>query len=144
MLQEERDRGKKKKINISNICRNNCIRKQTHEVFSGAQGYCVQGASSILHSRVAKSRVSSAHGDGPRTILAGGQCDDSVGYFVEPCIVETKDPQDPIMKEVTGREGLGGQRLRASSRLTAERSAALPGACLTPGESRARPWAQAS
>ena len=66
MLQEERDRGKKKKINISNICRNNCIRKQTHEVFSGAQGYCVQGASSILHSRVAKSRVSSAHGDGPR------------------------------------------------------------------------------
>lgn len=33
------------------------------------------------------------------TILAGGQCDDSVGYFVEPCIIETKDPQDPIMKE---------------------------------------------
>uniref|UniRef100_A0A4W2GY12 Multifunctional fusion protein n=1 Tax=Bos indicus x Bos taurus TaxID=30522 RepID=A0A4W2GY12_BOBOX len=33
------------------------------------------------------------------TILAGGHCDDSVGYFVEPCIVETKDPQDPIMKE---------------------------------------------
>uniref|UniRef100_A0A8C6CZF8 Multifunctional fusion protein n=1 Tax=Moschus moschiferus TaxID=68415 RepID=A0A8C6CZF8_MOSMO len=33
------------------------------------------------------------------TILAGGQCDDSVGYFVEPCIVESKDPQDPIMKE---------------------------------------------
>ncbi|OWK12619.1 ALDH4A1 [Cervus elaphus hippelaphus] len=33
------------------------------------------------------------------TILAGGQCDDSVGYFVEPCIIESKDPQDPIMKE---------------------------------------------
>ncbi|NXG02599.1 AL4A1 protein, partial [Sakesphorus luctuosus] len=33
------------------------------------------------------------------TILAGGGCDDSVGYFVEPCIVESKDPQDPIMKE---------------------------------------------
>ncbi|XP_062046506.1 delta-1-pyrroline-5-carboxylate dehydrogenase, mitochondrial [Lepus europaeus] len=33
------------------------------------------------------------------TILAGGKCDDSVGYFVEPCIVESKDPQDPIMKE---------------------------------------------
>uniref|UniRef100_A0A8C2QRM6 Multifunctional fusion protein n=1 Tax=Capra hircus TaxID=9925 RepID=A0A8C2QRM6_CAPHI len=41
------------------------------------------------------------------TILAGGQCDDSVGYFVEPCIVETKDPQDPIMKE--GRSP-GGHR----------------------------------
>uniref|UniRef100_A0A8C9UPU3 Multifunctional fusion protein n=1 Tax=Spermophilus dauricus TaxID=99837 RepID=A0A8C9UPU3_SPEDA len=33
------------------------------------------------------------------TILAGGTCDDSVGYFVEPCIVESKDPQEPIMKE---------------------------------------------
>ncbi|XP_058531882.1 delta-1-pyrroline-5-carboxylate dehydrogenase, mitochondrial [Ochotona princeps] len=33
------------------------------------------------------------------TILAGGKCDDSVGYFVEPCIVESKNPQDPIMKE---------------------------------------------
>uniref|UniRef100_A0A8B9ERW2 L-glutamate gamma-semialdehyde dehydrogenase n=1 Tax=Anser cygnoides TaxID=8845 RepID=A0A8B9ERW2_ANSCY len=33
------------------------------------------------------------------TILAGGGCDDSVGYFIEPCIVESKDPKDPIMKE---------------------------------------------
>ncbi|KAK1340430.1 hypothetical protein QTO34_019000, partial [Cnephaeus nilssonii] len=33
------------------------------------------------------------------TVLAGGKCDDSVGYFVEPCIVESKDPQEPIMKE---------------------------------------------
>lgn len=36
------------------------------------------------------------------SVLAGGKCDDSVGYFVEPCIVESKDPQEPIMKEVTG------------------------------------------
>jgi hypothetical protein len=42
------------------------------------------------------------------TILAGGKCDDSVGYFVEPCIVESKDPQDPIMKEVTGRAAWAG------------------------------------
>lgn len=40
--------------------------------------------------------------------LAGGQCDDSVGYFVEPCIVETKGLQDPIMKEVMGLVGRGG------------------------------------
>ncbi|XP_025909357.1 delta-1-pyrroline-5-carboxylate dehydrogenase, mitochondrial [Nothoprocta perdicaria] len=33
------------------------------------------------------------------TVLAGGGCDDSVGYFVEPCIVESSDPRDPIMKE---------------------------------------------
>ncbi|XP_066190521.1 delta-1-pyrroline-5-carboxylate dehydrogenase, mitochondrial isoform X1 [Sylvia atricapilla] len=33
------------------------------------------------------------------TVLAGGGCDDSVGYFVEPCIVESTDPRDPIMRE---------------------------------------------
>lgn len=43
------------------------------------------------------------------TILAGGKCDDSVGYFVEPCIVESKDPQEPIMKEVTGAGSLGSR-----------------------------------
>ncbi|KAJ6656810.1 hypothetical protein lerEdw1_003141 [Lerista edwardsae] len=32
-------------------------------------------------------------------ILAGGGCDDTVGYFVQPCIVETRDPKDPIMQE---------------------------------------------
>uniref|UniRef100_A0A8C2MZM0 Multifunctional fusion protein n=2 Tax=Cricetulus griseus TaxID=10029 RepID=A0A8C2MZM0_CRIGR len=33
------------------------------------------------------------------SVLAGGQCNESVGYYVEPCIIETKDPQEPIMKE---------------------------------------------
>lgn len=33
------------------------------------------------------------------TVLAGGHCDGSKGYFVEPTIIETKDPQDPIMNE---------------------------------------------
>ncbi|XP_017650779.1 delta-1-pyrroline-5-carboxylate dehydrogenase, mitochondrial isoform X2 [Nannospalax galili] len=33
------------------------------------------------------------------SILAGGKCDESVGYYVDPCIIESKDPQDPIMKE---------------------------------------------
>ncbi|EDL13312.1 aldehyde dehydrogenase 4 family, member A1, isoform CRA_b [Mus musculus] len=33
------------------------------------------------------------------SILAGGQCNESVGYYVEPCIIESKDPQEPIMKE---------------------------------------------
>uniref|UniRef100_A0A8D1NGV9 Multifunctional fusion protein n=1 Tax=Sus scrofa TaxID=9823 RepID=A0A8D1NGV9_PIG len=43
------------------------------------------------------------------TILAGGQCDDSVGYFVEPCIIESKDPQEPIMKEGIFPQPLGGR-----------------------------------
>ncbi|XP_005104427.1 delta-1-pyrroline-5-carboxylate dehydrogenase, mitochondrial [Aplysia californica] len=33
------------------------------------------------------------------TVLCGGNCDDSKGYFVEPTIVETTDPQDRIMQE---------------------------------------------
>ncbi|XP_076602679.1 delta-1-pyrroline-5-carboxylate dehydrogenase, mitochondrial [Chaetodon auriga] len=32
-------------------------------------------------------------------IIAGGNCDDKKGYFVEPTIIETSDPQDAIMKE---------------------------------------------
>ncbi|XP_022072127.2 delta-1-pyrroline-5-carboxylate dehydrogenase, mitochondrial isoform X1 [Acanthochromis polyacanthus] len=33
------------------------------------------------------------------TVISGGTCDDSKGYFVEPTIVETRDPQDAIMNE---------------------------------------------
>ncbi|XP_044301341.1 delta-1-pyrroline-5-carboxylate dehydrogenase, mitochondrial [Varanus komodoensis] len=33
------------------------------------------------------------------SILAGGGCEDQVGYFVQPCIIETTDPKDPIMEE---------------------------------------------
>ncbi|KAF3690375.1 Delta-1-pyrroline-5-carboxylate dehydrogenase, mitochondrial [Channa argus] len=32
-------------------------------------------------------------------ILAGGNCDDKKGYFVEPTIIETKDPKDAIMNQ---------------------------------------------
>uniref|UniRef100_A0A3P8TY37 Multifunctional fusion protein n=1 Tax=Amphiprion percula TaxID=161767 RepID=A0A3P8TY37_AMPPE len=33
------------------------------------------------------------------TVISGGTCDDSKGYFVEPTIIETRDPQDAIMNE---------------------------------------------
>ncbi|XP_067659299.1 delta-1-pyrroline-5-carboxylate dehydrogenase, mitochondrial-like [Haliotis asinina] len=32
-------------------------------------------------------------------VVAGGNCDDSKGYFVEPTIVESSDPEDKIMNE---------------------------------------------
>uniref|UniRef100_A0A8P4GDW2 Multifunctional fusion protein n=1 Tax=Dicentrarchus labrax TaxID=13489 RepID=A0A8P4GDW2_DICLA len=32
-------------------------------------------------------------------VIAGGHCDDTKGYFVEPTIIETTDPQDAIMNE---------------------------------------------
>ncbi|XP_075407375.1 delta-1-pyrroline-5-carboxylate dehydrogenase, mitochondrial [Tenrec ecaudatus] len=46
-----------------------------------------------------KKWLEHAHSSPSLTVLAGGACDDSVGYFVEPCIVESKDPREPIMKE---------------------------------------------
>ncbi|KAM6979799.1 delta-1-pyrroline-5-carboxylate dehydrogenase, mitochondrial [Aplochiton taeniatus] len=33
------------------------------------------------------------------SIIAGGNCDSTTGYFVEPTIIETKDPRDAIMNE---------------------------------------------
>ncbi|XP_059622594.1 delta-1-pyrroline-5-carboxylate dehydrogenase, mitochondrial [Phlebotomus argentipes] len=33
------------------------------------------------------------------SIVAGGKCDDSKGYFIQPTIVETTDPRDRIMTE---------------------------------------------
>lgn len=33
------------------------------------------------------------------SIVAGGKCDDSVGYFIEPTIIETKKPDDKLMNE---------------------------------------------
>lgn len=33
------------------------------------------------------------------TILAGGECDDSKGYFVHPTLIETKDPQGKLLSE---------------------------------------------
>ncbi|KAK5873201.1 hypothetical protein PBY51_013833 [Eleginops maclovinus] len=32
-------------------------------------------------------------------VIAGGNCDDSKGYFVEPTIIQTSDPKDAIMSE---------------------------------------------
>ena len=32
-------------------------------------------------------------------VIAGGVCDDRVGYFVEPTIIQVKDPKDKLMRE---------------------------------------------
>ncbi|KAB0396726.1 hypothetical protein E2I00_019847 [Balaenoptera physalus] len=60
--------------------------------------WALQGQVFGSFSRIRKW-LEHAHSSPSLTVLAGGQCDDSVGYFVEPCIIESKDPQDPIMKE---------------------------------------------
>lgn len=46
-----------------------------------------------------KSYINYAKNSSEATILAGGQCDDSVGYFVDPTIVETTNPRFKLMEE---------------------------------------------
>ncbi len=36
---------------------------------------------------------------GTRSVIAGGGVDDSEGYFVEPTVIQTKDPRDRLMQE---------------------------------------------
>lgn len=46
-----------------------------------------------------KSYIDYAKSSNNLEILAGGKCDESVGYYVDPTIIQTKDPEDKIMKE---------------------------------------------
>jgi 1-pyrroline-5-carboxylate dehydrogenase len=45
-----------------------------------------------------KSAIARAKKSRKLDILAGGQVDDSVGYFVRPTVVESRDPRDEIFK----------------------------------------------
>lgn len=46
-----------------------------------------------------KSYIDYAKDNPDLSILAGGNCDSSVGYFIEPTIIETKNPHDKLMNE---------------------------------------------
>ncbi len=46
-----------------------------------------------------KSFIDHAKADSQSTIIAGGQCDDSVGYFIRPTIIETTNPRSKTMVE---------------------------------------------
>lgn len=46
-----------------------------------------------------KSYIEYAKNSSEATILAGGTCDDRIGYFVEPTIVETTNPKFKLMEE---------------------------------------------
>lgn len=46
-----------------------------------------------------KRYIDEARGRSGVSILAGGQCDDSVGYFVAPTLIEVSDAQDVLMRE---------------------------------------------
>uniref|UniRef100_A0A2C9JDU1 Multifunctional fusion protein n=3 Tax=Biomphalaria glabrata TaxID=6526 RepID=A0A2C9JDU1_BIOGL len=46
-----------------------------------------------------KSYIEHAKNSSNLAVIAGGNCDDSKGYFIDPTIIETKDPFDKIMQE---------------------------------------------
>lgn len=46
-----------------------------------------------------KSYIDHARSSSNLEILGGGQYDDSKGYFIQPTIVQTKDPLDKIVRE---------------------------------------------
>jgi 1-pyrroline-5-carboxylate dehydrogenase len=46
-----------------------------------------------------RSFLELARGSPDATILAGGKCDDSVGFFVEPTVVQTTNPRHRLMVE---------------------------------------------
>lgn len=46
-----------------------------------------------------KSYIDYAKSSPNLEIIAGGKCDNKKGYFIEPTIVQAKDPQDKIMTE---------------------------------------------
>jgi 1-pyrroline-5-carboxylate dehydrogenase len=48
--------------------------------------------------RVAKY-VKEAHEDPKVTVLAGGKCDDSVGYYIRPTVIETTDAHSRFMSQ---------------------------------------------
>ncbi|KAI6081275.1 Aldehyde/histidinol dehydrogenase [Hypoxylon rubiginosum] len=54
-------------------------------------------------SRAAFTRVSKyiadAKADPEITLLAGGECDDSVGYYIRPTVIESKNPKSKFMVE---------------------------------------------
>ena len=49
--------------------------------------------------RSIKAFIDHAREAADATILAGGKCDDSVGYFIEPTVIETSNPRFKTMEE---------------------------------------------
>ncbi len=47
----------------------------------------------------AKSYIDHAHAAADAQVICGGKCDDSVGYYVEPTIIETTNPHYKSMEE---------------------------------------------
>ena len=62
---------------------------------SNFMGAVIDGRAFAKHKRA----ISRAKRSGKLEVVAGGQVDDSVGYFVRPTIVQSTDPTDAMFKE---------------------------------------------
>jgi 1-pyrroline-5-carboxylate dehydrogenase len=62
--------------------------------FSNFMGAVIDGSS----FRTQKEAIEEARGDGAR-VLVGGGTDDSQGYFVEPTVIETDDPDFRLLRD---------------------------------------------
>ncbi len=62
--------------------------------FENFMGAVIDAAAFRQH----RQAIEEARADG-RRIIAGGGCDDSEGYFVEPTVIETDDPGDRLLRE---------------------------------------------
>ena len=62
--------------------------------FSNFMGAVIDGSS----FRTQKEAIAEAQGDGAR-VLVGGGTDDSEGYFVEPTVIETDDPDFRLLRD---------------------------------------------
>jgi 1-pyrroline-5-carboxylate dehydrogenase len=62
--------------------------------FSNFMGAVIDGSS----FQTQKEAIAEAQGNGAR-VLVGGGCDDSEGYFVEPTVIETDDPNFRLLRD---------------------------------------------
>ncbi len=62
--------------------------------FENFMGAVIDEAAFAKH----KQAIEEAKANG-RRVIAGGRCDDSEGYFVEPTVIETTDPGDKLLRE---------------------------------------------
>jgi len=77
------------------------IEKQKAIKLGGADDLSVFLSAVIDHTafKRIKSYLDHAKTSNEVTVVAGGNCDDSVGYFVEPTICQVQDPHDKLMSE---------------------------------------------
>jgi len=68
--------------------------KMTHELTYGDVKEYEHFMNAVIDKRAferIKSYIDQAHSDFNADILVGGKCDDSIGYFIEPTIIQTED-----------------------------------------------------